>query len=77
MDHSVLAVGLEEISFRRYPRFRDLIHLFGLAILENLGYRQINSWWRIRGMIRFLRRQGGWGEMTRKGFGARGEVAAD
>ena len=73
---SVLAVGLEEISFRRYPRFQDLIHLFGLAVLENLGYRQLNSWWRIRGMIRFLRKQGGWGEMTRKGFGGRGQVPA-
>jgi len=65
---SILAVGLEEISFRRYPRFRDLLHLFFLAVLENVGYRQLNSFWRVRGMVGFLRKQHGWGEMTRKGF---------
>ena len=69
---SIFAVGLEEISFRRYPRFRDLLHLFVLAIVENLGYRQLNSYWRIRGMISFLRKQHGWGEMTRKGFASSG-----
>jgi len=65
---SVSAVALEELSFRRYPRARDLLHLFGLAVLENFGYRQLSSWWRLRGTISALRGVGGWGQMTRKGF---------
>lgn len=65
---SLSAVALEELSFRRYPRLADLLKLFGLAALENVGYRQMNAWWRVRGTISALRGGQGWGKMTRKGF---------
>ena len=65
---SVSAVALEELSFRRYPRRRDLLHLFGLAALESLGYRQLNTWWRVKGTFSALRGVQSWGRMTRKGF---------
>lgn len=65
---SVAAVGLEELGFRRYPRLGDLVRLFGLAVLENLGYRQLTSWWRFRGLVSALRRKTGWGDMARRGF---------
>jgi arginine exporter protein ArgO len=67
---SVAAVGLEELTFRRYPRMKDLLALFGLAVLEGFGYRQIATLWRVRGLVSVLRRKKGWGEMTRKGFAA-------
>ena len=67
---SVAAVALEELSFRRYPRIRDVVGLFGLAVAENFGYRQLSTWWRIRGMISAMRGAKGWGTMTRKGFGS-------
>lgn len=65
---SLSAVALEELSFRRYPRVSDLFQLFGLAALENLGYRQLNTWWRVKGTISALRGVEGWGKMTRTGF---------
>ncbi len=65
---SVAAVALEELSFRRYPRLRDLVHLFSLAVLENFGYRQLSAWWRLKGTISALRGVEGWGRMQRKGF---------
>jgi cellulose synthase/poly-beta-1,6-N-acetylglucosamine synthase-like glycosyltransferase len=65
---SVSAVALEELSFRRYPRFRDLFHLFGIAILENFGYRQLSTWWRLKGTWSAIRKVEGWGRMQRKGF---------
>lgn len=65
---SIAAVGLEELSFRRYPHLRDLLALFALAVLEGVGYRQISTLWRARGLVSALRRKKGWGEMTRKGF---------
>ncbi len=65
---SITAVGLEEICFRRYPRLTDLLHLFYLAILENFGYRQMNAYWRMRGVYSKLRGKKGWGKMIRKGF---------
>ncbi len=66
---SLAAVALEELSFRRYPRLLDLLQLFGLAALENFGYRQMNTWWRVKGTVSALRGVEGWGKMTRKGFG--------
>lgn len=65
---SLSAVALEELSFRRYPRRADLLQLFGLAALENVGYRQINTWWRMKGMFSALRGVDSWGRMTRRGF---------
>ncbi len=65
---SVMAVALGELTYRRYPRLRDLLHLIWLAILENLGYRQLNTFWRIRGMWSYLHGATEWGDMARKGF---------
>jgi cellulose synthase/poly-beta-1,6-N-acetylglucosamine synthase-like glycosyltransferase len=65
---SLAAVALEELSFRRYPRRSDLLQLFGLAALESFGYRQLNTWWRVKGTYSALRGVEGWGRMTRRGF---------
>ncbi|HSG46269.1 MAG TPA: glycosyltransferase family 2 protein, partial [Longimicrobiales bacterium] len=73
MALSVAAVGLEELSFRRYPRTSDLIRLFALAVLENFGYRQLSAWWRLKGTWSAIRKVEGWGGMQRKGFGTAGE----
>lgn len=73
--NSIAAVGLEELSYRRYARYSDLLHLFGLAILENFGYRQMSAWWRFRGTLSALRGAKGWGRMERKGFANREQPA--
>lgn len=62
---SVLAVLLEELTFRRYDRLSDVFILILFAFLENLGYRQIHAWWRFKGLIDFLKGNKSWGEMTR------------
>lgn len=41
----------------------------GYAFIENFGFRQIHSWWRLKGLFDFLRGNKEWGTMTRKGFG--------
>ena len=70
---SLAAVALEELSFRRYPRFSDLVHLFLLALVENFGYRQLSAWWRLKGTISAIRGVQDWGKMARKGFTAEAE----
>jgi cellulose synthase/poly-beta-1,6-N-acetylglucosamine synthase-like glycosyltransferase len=65
---SVLSVGLEEISFRRYDRFTDFLRLLGLALIENVGYRQLQTYYRCRGMWSYLTGKTGWGAMEREGF---------
>jgi hypothetical protein len=42
----------------------------GASVLENLGYRQLTAWWRLRGLVQALAgRKQVWGTMTRQGFG--------
>ncbi|HET6761775.1 MAG TPA: glycosyltransferase family 2 protein, partial [Gemmatimonadaceae bacterium] len=59
---------LEDLSFHRYETFRDRALLFWWALLENLGYRQMTVYWRLRGLWKFLRGRKDWGAMERKGF---------
>ena len=65
---SLTSVLLEEMSFRRYPRVRHLLLLAALGVIENFGYRQLTTYWRLKGVIDFVRKKQGWGVMTRKGF---------
>ena len=65
---SVASVALEELSFRRYPKLTDLLMLTAYGVLENFGYRQIATWWRVMGIVDYYRGREGWGIMKRKGF---------
>jgi len=65
---SVASVALEELSFRRYPKVTDLLRLAAYGVLENFGYRQLATWWRIVGIVDYFKGKQGWGTMKRKGF---------
>jgi cellulose synthase/poly-beta-1,6-N-acetylglucosamine synthase-like glycosyltransferase len=66
---TVIAFALEEFGFRRYRRRRDLWLALGALLLENVGYRQLMAWWRVRGTYQALRASTPeWGTMTRAGF---------
>jgi cellulose synthase/poly-beta-1,6-N-acetylglucosamine synthase-like glycosyltransferase len=65
---SVCALILEEMELRRVPHAGHLALLALIAVIENLGYRQLNNIWRVIGWWEFLRNKKGWGEMTRTGF---------
>lgn len=64
---SASALVLEELSFRVYPRLRDILVLFLVAIGSEVGYRQLSCYWRIVGFFRWVRgKQATWGTMTRR-----------
>jgi cellulose synthase/poly-beta-1,6-N-acetylglucosamine synthase-like glycosyltransferase len=65
---SIAAVLLEEISFRRYGRPADLLRLLLHAFFENLGYRQMTVWWRVKACWDYFRGEKSWGAMPRRGF---------
>jgi hypothetical protein len=65
---SLIAVYLEGIAYRRYPRIRSLAKLGAYSLIENLGYRQLNSWWRTKAYFTLFVRKKKWGEMERKGY---------
>jgi len=63
---STSAIMLEELSFHMYPRTRDLMVLYLVAVIENLGYRQLTAFWRLQGLIRWWRGgQHKWETITR------------
>lgn len=65
---SVAAVALEQLAFRRYTRLRDVLLLLFLSVAENVGYRQLTVWWRLKGIVSYFRKTTSWGVMTRTGF---------
>jgi cellulose synthase/poly-beta-1,6-N-acetylglucosamine synthase-like glycosyltransferase len=63
------AMAVEELSFPKYRRWRDLGVALLACLAENLGYRQATAWWRAEGWWASLRgRAQAWGTMTRTGF---------
>lgn len=51
---STLTLLLEEISFHIYSKPGHLAKLFLAAILENFGYRQLNTVWRVQATLEML-----------------------
>lgn len=64
---SINAVFLEEVSFRQFKSLPHIAKLLASAILENVGYRQLNTWWRLKGLVLWMTgSKQKWGVMTRK-----------
>jgi cellulose synthase/poly-beta-1,6-N-acetylglucosamine synthase-like glycosyltransferase len=51
---SVGAILLEEITYRRYPRRRDLYLLLLGALVDNFGFRQLVLFYRVQGVALFI-----------------------
>jgi len=70
---SVSALLLEELSFHLYPRLAHAGRLVLAAVLENAGYRQLATLWRLIGLVRHLRgSRAHWGDMKRRGAWQKG-----
>jgi cellulose synthase/poly-beta-1,6-N-acetylglucosamine synthase-like glycosyltransferase len=70
---TVISVAVEELTYHRYETWRDFSLLVYAAVMENVGYRQLYAWWRLRGIIdAILRRKANWLEQP----GDQGQEAA-
>jgi cellulose synthase/poly-beta-1,6-N-acetylglucosamine synthase-like glycosyltransferase len=67
---SLAAVLLEDLAFRRFERPGDLAKLVAYSVIENFGYRQLMTGYRVRGFFAYLRGDKAWGEIQRVGFAA-------
>ncbi len=66
---STAAILLEEITYKRYPRLKDLLMLLFYGVVENFGYRQLVAYWRTKAVIRFLLPgKKRWEHITKHGF---------
>jgi len=63
---STASIYLEEITYRRYPRWSHLMRLLLYGVLENFGYRQINSFWRLQAFLQYICGKRKW-EYVKKG----------
>jgi cellulose synthase/poly-beta-1,6-N-acetylglucosamine synthase-like glycosyltransferase len=62
---TIASVITEEVSYHRYRTWRDFALLVYGAVAENVGFRQVYAWWRLRGLIdALLRRKATWLEAT-------------
>ncbi len=71
---STASIFLEELTFRRYPKWSHLFKLLMYGVLENFGYRQINSFWRFQALIQFLIGKGEWEYVQKKGTKGRAKA---
>ena len=65
---SLGALFFEEVQMRRHNSLREIALLISCAFLENAGYRQANSWFRLRGIRSFLKKETAWATVQRQGF---------
>jgi len=65
---SVSSILLEELTFKKYSSVSQASWLFLYSVLENFGYKQLNTYFRFRGTIDYILGNKHWGEMTRLGF---------
>ncbi len=54
-----------------FDRRRDIAVLLAYAVMENLGYRQLTIWWRLRGLWDAWRGKTTWEKFPRVGFAVR------
>ncbi len=67
---SLAAICAEELSYHRYHRWRDLGLMIAAAFVEQLGPRQMQTWWRLQGLWGALRaKEAVWEPLARTGFG--------
>lgn len=62
------ALVIDQLTFSRYTSRSDLMKLMLGSVFEQIVYRQIHLYWRIRGTYRWFKGGHNWGEMKRKGF---------
>ncbi len=65
---SIGSVLLEEITYRRYNRWLDMVRLVIYCVFEHFPYRQLHMIWRLQGMWQFVRGDVKWATMHRVGF---------
>lgn len=62
------AVLIEDSAFHKYPKVGQLGVLLVISLVENLGFRQLTTFWRVIGTFKYIMGDSSWGKMQRSGF---------
>ncbi len=73
---SFASLVIEEFTFHRTESLMDRLWLVLWCVLENIGLRQLTVYWRLRGLIKYVRGSRDWGVMDRRGFSKPGLLSS-
>lgn len=65
---SVGSVLQEELTYKRYNDWQDVVRLLAYCFLEHFPYRQLHMIWRLQGLWQYVRGDNVWRPLTRKGL---------
>lgn len=65
---SIGSVLQEEITYRRYNDWKDVVRLVSYCFFEHFPYRQLHMIWRLQGLWQYLRGDHEWKPLKRKGL---------
>jgi len=65
---SIGSVLQEEITYKRYNDWGDVIRLVSYCFLEHFPYRQLHMIWRLQGLWQYLRGDLAWKPLKRRGL---------
>jgi hypothetical protein len=68
--YSVFAILMEVLTYNQYKK-KDVFILILTALLEPFAFHPFVVWSAVMGNIDYLRKKKAWGEMTRRGLGAK------
>jgi len=53
--YSLICLLIEELSFKKYSSLKTVMMMFLLSLVENLGYRQLMIYWRLKAFVKFFK----------------------
>jgi len=65
---SIGAVLQEELTYKRYGDWKDVVRLVSYCFFEHFPYRQLNMFWRLQGIWQYLRGDMSWKPLQRQGL---------
>lgn len=69
---SIGSVLQEEMTYKRYNDWQDVVRLVSYCFLEHFPYRQMHMLWRLQGIWQYLRGDNAWAPLKRKGLQSAG-----
>jgi cellulose synthase/poly-beta-1,6-N-acetylglucosamine synthase-like glycosyltransferase len=71
---SIGSVLLEELTYKRYNDWQDVVRLVSYCFLEHFPYRQLHMMWRLQGLWQYMRGDTVWRPLNRQGNEGRSQI---
>ena len=70
---SLASLLIEEVFFSKYGKAKQFLALLAICLAESLWYRQVQTYWRVVGLVKYFRGDATWGQIQRAGFTPQGK----